>query len=141
MSWVRVWIHIVFSTKNREPMLTEKVRENVFEHIRQNAKEKNIYIKSINGWKDHCHCLISLNKDQSISKLVQQIKGESSAWINKTDLIKEFKWQDDYFAVSVSESKLEKVINYIDNQNEHHRFKSFAEEYTEFLEYFNKNIK
>lgn len=51
-------------------MLTEKVRENVFDHIRQNANEKNIYIKSINGWKDHCHCLISLNKDQSISKLV-----------------------------------------------------------------------
>lgn len=141
MSWVRIWVHLVFSTKNREPLLTDNVRELVFDHIRQTAKEKNIYIKSINGWKDHCHCLISLNKDQSISKLVQQIKGESSAWINKSSVIKGFNWQDDYFAVSVSESKLEKVIHYIDNQNEHHRFKSFAEEYTEFMEYFNKNFK
>ncbi|MFA7326833.1 MAG: IS200/IS605 family transposase [Candidatus Kapaibacterium sp.] len=139
MNSVKIWVHIIFSTKNGEPLLTDDVRELVFNNIRQIAKEKNIYIKSINGWQDHCHCLVCLNKNQSINKIVKQIKKKSSDWINKSSVIKGFNWQDDYFAVSVSESNLDKVIHYIDNQSEHHRFKSFNDEYTEFKEYFNKS--
>ncbi|MCB0701144.1 MAG: IS200/IS605 family transposase [Candidatus Kapaibacterium sp.] len=136
MSWVRIWVHIVFSTKNREPLLKDNLRDYVFDHIRQTAKERNIYIKSIDGWEDHCHCLIRLNKDESLNTLVQQIKVESTTWMNKSNLIKGFEWEDDYLAVSVSESNLEKVIHYIDSQSEHHKFKSFDEEYKDFLEYF-----
>ena len=136
MSWVRIWVHIVFSTKNREPLLKDHLRDYVFDHIRQTAKERNIYIKSIDGWEDHCHCLIRLNKDESLNTLVQQIKVESTTWMNKSNLIKGFEWEDDYLAVSVSESNLEKVIHYIDSQSEHHKFKSFDEEYKDFLEYF-----
>jgi len=136
MSWVRIWVHIVFSTKNREPLLKDNLRDYVFDHIRQTAKERNIYIKSIDGWEDHCHCLIRLNKDESLNTLVQQIKIESTTWMNKSNLIKGFEWEDDYLAVSVSESNLEKVIHYIENQSEHHKFKSFDEEYKDFLEYF-----
>ena len=136
MSWVRIWVHIVFSTKNREPLLKDNLRDYVFDHIRQTAKERNIYIKSIDGWEDHCHCLIRLNKDESLNTLVQQIKVESTTWMNKSNLIKGFEWEDDYLAVSVSESNLEKVIHYIDSQSEHHKFKSFDEEYNDFLEYF-----
>ncbi|MFN3196566.1 MAG: IS200/IS605 family transposase [Chlorobiota bacterium] len=138
MSWVRIWIHLVFSTKNREPSLTDAIRDKIFNHIKDNCESKGIYLKCINGWKDHCHCLISINKDMSISRAAQLIKGESSAWINRQKLSKNFKWQDDYFAVSVSESKINNVVKYIENQEEHHRFKSFTKEYDEFIEYFKK---
>ena len=141
MSWVRIWIHLVFSTKNREPSLTSEIRSTVFNHIKENCESKGIYLRAINGWSDHCHCLISINKDMSISKVAQLIKGESSTWINKQKLSINFKWQDDYFAVSVSESKLASVIKYIENQEDHHRYKSFSEEYDKFIEYFNKSNK
>jgi len=73
----RVWIHLVFSTKNREPFLDKSIRQKVFDHIKQNATEKGIWLECINGFSDHAHCLISLDKEQTISKVVQLIKGES----------------------------------------------------------------
>jgi putative transposase len=77
---------------------------------------------------------VSLGKEQNVSKIVQLIKGESSLWINKSGFDGgRFEWQDDYFAVSVSESQVEAVKEYIDNQEEHHRKKSFAEEVEEFI--------
>lgn len=88
----------------------------------------------LNGYSDHIHCLISLNKEQTISKVAQLIKGESSYWINKNHLTKtKFYWQDDYWAVSVSESQFESVRNYIHNQEVHHKKKSFSEEVAEFM--------
>src|SRR3972149_8587507 len=128
MSWVRVWIHLVFSTKNKEPFLqTGEIRKKVFQHIKQNAEEKRIWLDCINGYHDHAHCLISLNKDQSISKIAQLIKGESSNWINKNNIIKsKFIWQDDYWATSVSESHIKEVRKYILEQEEHHKRVTFA---------------
>jgi len=135
MSWVRVWIHLVFSTKNKEPFLRiGETRKKVYQHIKQNAQEKNIWLDCINGYHDHVHCLISLNKDQTISKVVQLIKGESSFWINQNKLTKtKFIWQDDYWAVGVSESHLKLVRNYILQQEEHHTSKSFGDEINEFM--------
>ena len=106
----------------------------VWKHISENAKEKGIYIDFINGYSDHCHCLISLGADQNIQKIMQLIKGESSFWINKNRLTKEkFEWQDEYFAVSVSESIIDKVRDYIKNQETHHKKKTFQEEYDDFI--------
>lgn len=134
MSFVKIWVHLVFSTKNRQPLIIPEITELLNNHIRQNCKEKEIFLKEINGHVDHIHCLISLGKDQSISKITQLIKGESSFWINKEKLIKEtFIWQDDYFAVSVSESQIQAVSNYIRNQEKHHQKKTFAEEVDEFM--------
>lgn len=135
MSWIRIWIHLVFSTKNREPYFTSKEkREKVIAHIKTNAKKKDIWLEEINGHKEHIHCLISLGKDQSISKVSQLIKGESSKWINDEKLTKtKFSWQDDYWAVSVSESHLKDVKDYIRNQEDHHRIKSFTEEVDDFM--------
>lgn len=80
------------------------------------------------------HCIISLGPDQSISKVMQLIKGESSFWINKNKIIETpFEWADEYFAVSVSESQIQKVRSYISNQEEHHKQKSWEEEYSEFI--------
>lgn len=136
MPFIKVYIHFVWSTKNREPFLDSKeLRLKVWDHIRENAKSKGIYLDFVSGYSDHCHCLVSLGLDQTIQKIMQLIKGESSFWINKNQLTKQkFEWQDEYFAVSVSESMLEKVRKYIQNQEDHHRKKSFQEEYVEFLD-------
>ena len=137
MGYIKIWIHLVWATKRREPVLTKSVRLKLFPHIRQNAKEKNIHVDFINGHVEHVHALISLNADQCISKVTQLIKGESSHWINKNKLTpEEFEWQDDYFAVSVSESDINRVRQYIKNQERHHEKKSFQEEYEEFIEKF-----
>ena len=135
MSWVRVWIHLVFSTKERIPFFdSSEKRETVFSHIKENSKEKNIWLDCINGHQEHIHCLLSLNKDQSISKAAQLIKGESSYWINQNKIASNmFGWQDDYWAVSVSESHLESVRKYIWDQEEHHKEKSFTEEVNDFM--------
>ena len=134
MSFVKIWVHLVFATKNRQPLLESKFRSELYNHIRENCKEKGIFLKAINGYSDHIHCLISLGKDQSISKVAQLIKGESSFWINKESLTNEvFSWQDDYFAVSVSESQVGIVTNYINNQERHHAKKSFNEEVDDFM--------
>ena len=129
MSFVKIWVHLVFATKNRQPLLTTNIRSILFKHIIQNCADKGIFLQTINGYTDHMHCLISLGKDQSIAKVSQLIKGESSFWINQNHIITEhFSWQDDSFAVSVSESQLQAVINYIKNQETHHAKKSFDDE-------------
>lgn len=135
MSWVRIWIHVVFSTKDGYPFMNSSdLRKTIFIHIKENAKEKGNWIDCVNGYSDHAHCLISLNKDTSISKVVQLIKGESSNWINKNKLTKsKFNWQDDYWAVSVSESHLSALRKYIFKQEEHHKRKSFKEEVDLFM--------
>jgi putative transposase len=135
MSYLRIWIHLVWSTKNREPLLTGDIRKIVFQHIRENGVEKDIHIDFINGYTDHVHCLISLQHDQTISNLVRLIKGESSHWINSTNLtLDHFEWQDEYYAVSISESMVDKVRDYIKNQEVHHSRKSFEEEENEMIE-------
>ncbi|MDP1816207.1 MAG: IS200/IS605 family transposase [Leadbetterella sp.] len=138
MPFVKVYIHFVWSTKNRIPFLnTKELRILVWNHIRENAKEKGIFVDFVNGYADHCHCLVSLGVDQSILKVMQLIKGESSFWINKHGLTNgKFEWQDEYFAVSVSESVIDKVRDYIKNQEEHHSKKTFQQEYDEFISKF-----
>lgn len=134
MSFVKIWVHTVFATKNREPLLPAAIRYDVQDHIIGNCKDKEIFLQAINGYTEHLHCLISLGKEQTISKILQLIKGESSYWINKNKLIPEqFMWQDDYYAVSVSESQVENVIRYIKNQELHHAKKTFEQEVEEFM--------
>ena len=135
MPFIRVWLHYVWSTKNRQPVLTDNIRNHLFDHIKQNARIKNIYLDRVNGYHDHVHCLISLGSDQTIDKIAQLLKGESSFWLNNKSGLKaqKLEWQDEYFAVSVSESILDAVRAYIDNQVVHHQKKTFAEEYNEFI--------
>jgi putative transposase len=135
MSWVRVWIHAVFTTKNRASLIQRKYKEVILSHIKENAKEKGIMLLEVDGSNDHLHCLISLNKDMSLSKTLQLIKGESSFWINKNNYCTEkFAWQDDYWAAGVSESHLNSVKHYIRNQEQqHHNKSSFKEEVDLFM--------
>lgn len=139
MPFIKIYIHLVWSTKNRVPFLeTKEMRQKVWHHIKENSIKKGIFIDYVNGYSDHCHCLISLGSNHTIEKVTQLIKGESSFWINQQKLTKEkFQWQSEYFAVSVSESMVERVREYIKNQEVHHRKKSFQEEYQEFIEKYN----
>lgn len=134
MSYVKVGVHAVWGTKNRFPFLQPRVMPLMLDHIRSNAKMKGIFIDRLNGASDHLHCLFYLNLDMTIMKAMQLIKGESSFWINKQQLIIDhFEWADEYYAVSVGESEMYGVRTYIDNQQEHHRKKTFAEECDEFM--------
>lgn len=139
MPFIKVYIHVVFSTKNRIPYFnTSELRVKVWKHIKENASEKRIYVDVVNGYCDHCHLLISLSSNQNIEKVIHLLKGESSFWINKNQLTKsKFAWQEEYFAVSVSGSMVDSVRNYIIHQEKHHQKKTFAEEYQEFLDKFN----
>lgn len=134
MPWIKVWLHFVWATKNHAPLLAENVRQKVFDHIRENARSKGIFIDHINGYLDHVHCLISLGSDQTIEKIMQLIKGESSFWINKSRLTKhKFAWQDEYFVVSVNPAGLSSVRRYIAKQEEHHRQATFKQEFDDFM--------
>ena len=129
MSFVRIWVHLVFTTQNREPYLDGEVRPAVIEHIHENCREKEIFLDSIGGWSEHLHLLISLGREQNIAKIAMLIKGESAHWLNQQQLIRgKFRWQDDYFAISVSESQVESVRSYIARQEEHHRAVPFDRE-------------
>ena len=132
---MKIYIHFVWSTKNRTQTLnTPELRKNVWQHIRENAVKKDIFIDFVNGHSEHCHCLVSLGVDQTISKVMQLIKGESAFWFNKQELAgQKLEWQDEYFAISVSESQINTVRNYIRNQEEHHKHKTFQQEYEEFI--------
>lgn len=133
MSYVKIILHCVWSTKNRQPILTDRSqRETLFAHICANAKEKGIWVSLVGGYIDHLHLILYLGKDQIPSKVLQLIKGEASHWFNK-QYSKRLEWQDDYFTVSIGESQVTAVSKYILNQEEHHRHKSFQEEYEEFI--------
>lgn len=138
MSFVKVMIHAVWSTKNRYPFLTKAVKEKVISHIKENAHTKQIYIDRLDGHTEHLHCMFGLNADTSIAKTLQLLKGESAFWINKQQLTaSKFEWADEYFAVSVSESIVDKVRAYIDGQEEHHKKVTFTQEYDEFISKYN----
>jgi len=137
MAYVKIWVHIVWTTKNREPVLTNPKRKLLFSHMRENARLKGIYLDFIGGYLEHIHCLISLNSDQTIAKTIQLIKGESAYWFNHNiKKGKKLEWQDEYFAVSVSESAVSAVRSYIKNQEQHHKKKTFQEEYDDIMQKF-----
>ena len=133
MSYVRIWVHLVFTTKDREANLTKDIRDKLINHIRTNSRVKDIYLDTIGGWTEHLHLLISLGRDQAIAKIAMLLKGESAHWFNQQKFVRgKFSLQDDYFALSVSESLVDRVRNYIENQEFHHQAKPFADEF-EFL--------
>ena len=104
MPYTKIWIYLVWSTKNRERLIDRELKAKLIEHIISNCKSKEIILDAINCVSDHIHILVRLHPDQSISKVVQLIKGESSHWINKSIITnRRFEWQSEYLAVSVSE--------------------------------------
>lgn len=134
MPYTDILIHAVWGTKSRYPFLQSRILPLLLHHIVPNTKSKGIKIIRVNGSVDHLHFLYRLDKEMTVSKTIQLIKGESSFWVNKEKLTqKKFEWADEYFAISVSPSGLENVIRYIDHQQKHHKQHTFEEEYEALL--------
>ena len=125
--------HIVFSTKDRFPHITAKIRNDLFAFLGGCVKTANGYPLAINGTDDHVHLLVGLRATHCLADFVQDVKQASSKWVHKSIGIEQFAWQPGYGAFTVSASNIDSVIKYIAGQEEHHRTKSFQEEYVTFL--------
>jgi putative transposase len=133
-SYSSLYVHYVFSTKNREPLLKGDFKERLWAIMGGIAKENRITPRCIGGVSDHVHLLLSLPATTSVAKAIQIIKGGSSKWVHETfPKGRYFSWQEGYGAFSVSISNLVDTIKYIENQEEHHRTRTFREEYLSFL--------
>jgi REP-associated tyrosine transposase len=121
----KIWLHIFWGTKCRTPYLTSGLRKKLFAHIRYIAYIKGYHLYIINGVEDHVHCLFSLNPKICISKMINDIKGESSHWINSQKLINQhFTWQQGFSVYSISYKHVDRVRKYIENQENHHNLRS-----------------
>lgn len=139
-SYNKIWIHAIWATKARIPLVHQNIEQNVYQFISNQLREQGCPVRIINGMPDHIHCLFLLNPQKSIAEVIKQIKGSSSHFINQSNLIPEkFAWQTGYAAYSVSESGIEKVFQYIKCQKMHHRKKSFQEEYDAFIKLYGLN--
>lgn len=131
-SLVKCWIHAITGTKFRKPLINFSIEQLVYDYIRQELKYEGCHVKIVNGMPDHVHALFLLNPNKSISDVMKMVKGSSSHWINANNLIaQKFAWQGGFAAYSVSESQVEKVYNYIKNQKQHHKRKSYESELEE----------
>jgi putative transposase len=133
-SLARIYIHLVFSTKDRKPLLADKWRDELFHVLGGAANNFGCQSLIVGGTADHVHMLFQLGRTISIAEAVGKIKSTSSAWINQSvELPEPFHWQAGYAAFSVSESVLEPVREYIRRQPEHHQKQSFQDELREWL--------
>lgn len=133
-SLVKNNLHIIFSTKNRQPLIDEHIEKNLFSYLGGICNGLESYPIKIGGHSDHIHILCHLSKRIALIKFMQELKAQSSKWIKTMDeRYKNFFWQDGYGAFSVTPSGIQDVKRYIDNQHEHHRKQTFQEEYREFL--------
>lgn len=133
-SFNKVWIHAIWSTKERHPFILPALENKIHGFLWHEIKETGCIVRIINGMEDHIHALFLMNMQKSISDVIKHIKGTSSHLINQQNLTKEkFAWQKGYAAYSVSESQLEKVYFYIKNQKKHHSKLSFEEEYNQLV--------
>lgn len=133
-SFNKIWIHAIWSTKYRLPLIHPKAEFKIHHFIAEQLREQGCPVRIINGMPDHIHCLFLLSPQKSIAEVIKQIKGSSSHFINQNNLIPEkFAWQTGYAAYSVSESVVKKVFEYIKNQKSHHQKKSFQQEYEDFI--------
>lgn len=136
-TYTQIHIQMVFAVQNRNCIIENNWKDELYKYITGIVRNHNHKPLIINGMPDHIHLLIGLRPTQSISELMQDIKGNSSRWINERKLIPgKFSWQEGYGAFSYSKSELSNVIHYIDNQESHHKKKSFMEEYIELLKEF-----
>ena len=127
--------HTIFSTKNREPWLRTDVQERVWAYLGGIARENKLTPLLIGGIEDHIHILLGMPPTMAVSEALKRIKGGSSGWIKSTFAgCQGFGWQDGYAAFSLSKSQLPTVGNYIRRQPEHHRKKTFQEEYRALLD-------
>ncbi len=130
----QIYIHVVFAVKNRDSLISSSWEERLYQYITGTIQNKGQKMLAINGANNHIHFLIGMKPSCCLSDLVREVKKSSNEWINENKLTKSrFHWQEGYGAFSYSHSQLDQVIKYVMSQKEHHKKKSFKEEYLDLL--------
>jgi putative transposase len=132
-SLARILVHVVFSTKNREPFLSKEIRSKLHGYLAAVGRELGCEVFRVGGVSDHVHLAIDLGRTIAISKFVQKVKQTSSVWLKESAALHQFEWQSGYGSFSVGQSQLETLIGYVSNQEEHHRKITFQDEYRALL--------
>jgi putative transposase len=136
-TYTQIHIQAVFTVQNRECIIGNSWKEELYKYISGIVQSNNHKLLSINGMPDHIHILFGLRPSQSVSDLMQDVKGSSSKWVNNKKLVQgKFSWQEGYGAFSYSKMEVPSIIQYIVNQTVHHKRKTFSEEYYAMLKEF-----
>ena len=136
-TYTQIHLQFVFTVKYRDGLIHSSFKDELYKYITGIIKNHNHKLLAINGMPDHVHILVGMRPTQSVSDLMQDIKGSSSKWINEKRFLKvKFEWQEGYGAFSYAKSQVNTVVNYIKNQEQHHAVRSFNQEYLEFLAEF-----
>jgi putative transposase len=134
---VYLFVHVIWSVRRREPLLSKPVRRVLFAHLQKEGEKKGIRITAMGGVEDHVHCLLQLLPSQNLLQVLRTVRTSAAAWINESKFLTlsgEFEWDDEYWAASVSPSGVKQVVEYIGKQEEHHKTKTLESE----LEIFDK---
>jgi putative transposase len=131
----RIWTHLIFSTKDRFPFLSDaNVRQDVCAYLATVLRSHDCETLIVNGTGDHVHALFNLSRKHSVATIVKEIKRTSSGWLKeRSPTLRKFHWQNGYGAFSVSQSHLGRVCRYIEEQERHHERKTFQDEFRNFL--------
>ncbi len=136
-TYTQLYVQVVFVVKNRQSLIREEWKQELYKYISGIIKNNEHKLLAINGVGDHVHILIGMKPTQCLSDLMQDIKGSSSKWINENKFAHgKFEWQAGYGAFTYSHSQISRVLEYIQNQEVHHKANSFKEEYANFLKAF-----
>jgi len=136
-TYTQIYIQTVFTVQNRSSLIMPLWQEDLYKYITGIVQNNGHKLIAINGVPDHIHLFVGMKPDQSLSDLMQDVKGDSSKWINNKGLINgRFEWQAGFGGFSYSISQIDAVVKYINSQKVRHQKKSFIQEYVEFLEKF-----
>jgi len=137
-SLVKNYVHLIFSTKQRAPLIHHPIDKELYSYLGGICNRLECQVVVVGGYKDHVHIFCMLSKKIPMVKLIEELKSHSSKWIKtKGEAYKNFYWQNGYAAFSVNPSEIDRVISYITNQHEHHRSKTYKDEYRAFLKKYN----
>jgi REP element-mobilizing transposase RayT len=134
-SLTKNYVHIIFSTKHRRPIIDENIQHELYNYLGGTCKKLDCQSIKVGGYLDHVHILCLLSKKIPLTKLLEELKSHSSKWMKtKGEDYVDFSWQDGYGAFSVNPYETDRLILYIENQKDHHTHKSFQDEYRQHLE-------
>lgn len=137
-----ILVHLVWGTKHRKRLLKGLVKQALIKHIKENAIKKNILIHALNGGEDHLHCIFKLPHDKTIAKVAQLLKGESAFWANQSKLFpSRFEWAVDYYVSIIPPDAFERVLAYVNHQEEHHQRSSYTKAVSEILKMLTKKVE
>jgi len=136
-TYTQIYIQTVFTVQNKISLIRDEWKDELYKYITGIVQNNGHKLIAINGISDHLHIFIGMKPSQSLSDLMQDVKGDSSKWIKEKGFVKgKFEWQAGYGGFSYSISQIDQVVKYIQNQKIHHQKKTFIQEYIEFLEIF-----